>query len=107
MSRRPLAGHRVLVVGRDFFEAIGVAKSLQVAGAQVMGPILGIDDALAQIRHDGFEIAAIDNDLPDDAAAQIAGALIDVNVPFVFADKPFESDALIETLANELNDRRS
>jgi hypothetical protein len=107
MTRRPLAGHRVLVVGKHFFEAVGVAKSLQVAGAQVMGPILGVHDALAQIRHDGFEIAAIDNDLPDDAAALIAEALINVNVPFVFADKPFESEGLIETLANELNDRRS
>jgi PleD family two-component response regulator len=99
---RPLDGRRVLVVGEDFFNAMGVTTSLQIAGAQVVGPILDVKEALSQIQKDGFEVAVIDADLPNRDAVSISSALSAHDVPVVILSKTLAADDLIDALVKVL-----
>lgn len=80
-----LAGCRILVVEDEFFLAIDIEDVLTRAGAEVVGPIPSFDEALIQVRKEGFELAVIDINLDGSLAYPIADELNARGVPFVFA----------------------
>ena len=80
-----LEGCRVLVVEDDYLIAHELAHHLMDQGAEVIGPLGTFDDALAQVRHDGFDIAVLDINLHGEQAFPIADELRRQGVPFVWA----------------------
>lgn len=111
-----LSGYRVLVVEDEYFIAAEIEDALIRAGAEVIGPISDIKEALRQVRGDGFDLAVLDINLGGDLAYPIADALVAQRVPFLFAtayqaseippgyrrhrlvSKPYDSRALIDGL---------
>jgi DNA-binding NtrC family response regulator len=76
---------RVLVVEDEYFLADDLAKALRSRGAQVVGPIAELAEALSQVRQDGFDFAVIDVNLRDEKAFPIADELARQGIPFAFA----------------------
>ena len=81
----PLEGCRVLVVEDDYLIADELSHCLMDQGAEVIGPLGQFDDALRQVRHDGFDIAVLDINLHGEKAFPIADELQRQGVPFVWA----------------------
>lgn len=89
---------------------------LRAHGANVVGPIGDLGEALEQARRDGFDLAVIDINLRDEKAFPIADELPQQKTPFVFAtgyrenvipdryrdvprwEKPYELDRVIKDL---------
>lgn len=81
-----LAGRRVLVVGDDFFLAADVVRGLEADGAEVIGPVGDIDEALDLIDDaPHLDGAVLDLDVGGEMAFPVADAPIERGVPFVFA----------------------
>ena len=86
MTSETLTGRRVLVVEDEFFLAEDVVKAFQAAGAEVIGPVGDIDDALDLIEDtERLDGAVLDLNLRGEMAFPIADALMERSVPFVFA----------------------
>jgi CheY-like chemotaxis protein len=115
----PLGGRRILVVEDDYLVAQVLVALLEDAGAEVVGPIGWIDEAIAFIEHDSQKLdgAVLDVNLHGKKSYPIADALAVRSVEFVFAtgydagmidgkyrhhrrcEKPFNRPALIAALA--------
>lgn len=81
----PLRGKRVLVVEDEFFIAAGVARVLEMAGAEVVGPVPSVRQALAAIASAGrIDCALLDVNLGDETIDAVAVRLSELNVPFAF-----------------------
>jgi DNA-binding response OmpR family regulator len=81
-----LAGRRVLVVEDEYFLADDVVRGLKANGAEVIGPVGGIDDALDLIDEtEQLDAVVLDLNLRGEMAFPVADALIERGVPFVFA----------------------
>jgi CheY-like chemotaxis protein len=114
-----LTGRRILVVEDDYLVALVLVEMLEEAGAQVVGPVGWLEEAIALIQDGGevFDAAILDVNLHGRKSYPIADALIARSVGFVFAtgygsgaldgkyqsyprcEKPFHSDALLAALA--------
>lgn len=80
-----LAGCRVLIVEDDFFIAEDLADAFRAQGAVILGPVSGIDAALALIEAaPGPDAAVLDLNLGVVMSYPIADALMRRRVPFVF-----------------------
>ena len=117
MKPKPLANCRVLVIEDEYFIGDDLEKVLGEHGAHVIGPIGNLDQAMAQVSEDGFEIAVVDINLHDEAAYPVADELRRRNVPFVFAtgysretipprfedvelwEKPYDEHELVKSIA--------
>ena len=84
-ERAPLSGRRVLVVEDEYFLADDISRALRSVGADVLGPVGEIEDAL-RILHDGSVIdgAVLDVNLRSEMVFPIAQELKSRHVPFVF-----------------------
>ena len=82
-----LKGRRILVVEDDYLVAQVVTDILEDAGAEVVGPVGRVDEALALIadRAHQFDSAVIDVNLHGQTSYPIADALMARKVQFVFA----------------------
>lgn len=79
-----LAGRSILVVEDDYYRAHLVKRTLEAAGATVLGPVPSAIAAL-HLLHDGRPDAAVlDVDLRDGLVFPVADALASVGVPFLF-----------------------
>lgn len=86
MTAEALAGRRVLVVEDEYFLADDVARGLEASGAEVIGPVGDIDDALDLIDEtEHLDAAVLDINLRGEMAFPVADALLERGVPFVFA----------------------
>ena len=113
----PVIGKRVLVVEDDYFIAKGLARSLKASGADVLGPVATVADALELIEAGPLDGAVLDINLRGgDFVYPVADALTERDVPFIFAtgysskaippryagiarcEKPVETDAFIQAL---------
>jgi len=47
---------RVLIVEDEYFLANDLAKALSASGAQVVGPIADLEEAVAQVGQGGFDV---------------------------------------------------
>lgn len=116
---RTLQGRRILLVEDDYFVAQVITDQLEEAGAQVVGPIGWLDEALAFIKENdtAFDGAVLDVSLHGKKSYPIAGALAANGVYVVFStgygadavdgdyrryprcEKPFTQEELITALA--------
>lgn len=81
-----LTGRRLLVVEDEYLLAVDLVSALEDQGAQVIGPAPSVDAALDII--DGGEPldgAVLDLNLQGEMAFPVADALLDREIPFVFA----------------------
>lgn len=119
-----LTGYRVLVVEDEYFLAADLDHALSAAGAKVIGPLGRLDDALAQVRNDGFDLAVLDINLGGGLAYEVADALAAQSIPFVlatayspseiperymghcFLEKPYQPHSVIRALAGLIADHR-
>ncbi|MBE7184975.1 MAG: response regulator [Methylobacterium mesophilicum] len=112
-----LSGKRVLVVEDEFFLADDLAQALEKAGAEVVGPVPTLDEAMGMIESQPIDLAVIDINLQGEASFRVADALSDRGISFVFAtgydgdsipprhadvprwEKPFDTATLIASLS--------
>ena len=80
-----LKGRRLLLVEDDFLIAYDFAESLRALGADVLGPVGNIDDALDLIAETpDIDGAVLDLNLGGEMSYPIADALAERSIPFVF-----------------------
>lgn len=81
-----LEGRRLLVVEDEYFLAENMVSGLTERGAEVVGPVGDIDDALDLIEDsERLDGAVLDLNLRGEMAFPVADALLERGIPFVFA----------------------
>jgi CheY-like chemotaxis protein len=89
VTRMPYDLHklRVLVVEDEYVIALDLASALAELGAEVIGPVPSVDQALSVIREHAGELdaAVLDINLGSETAYPVAELLRERRVPFVFA----------------------
>lgn len=85
-SHAELAGLRILVVEDDFFIAMDMVELLRSHGAEVLGPIGRVDEAVTFVDENagGFDAVVLDMNLHGLKTYPVADALMRHGVPFVF-----------------------
>lgn len=81
-----LEGRRILIVEDEYFLADDIARACRERGAEVEGPIGGIEEALAIV--DGRRLidgAVLDVNLRTNSIFPVARALRSRAIPFIFA----------------------
>jgi CheY-like chemotaxis protein len=82
---RVLDGYCILVVEDNFFIAEDVCDSLHQAGAEIVGPVGNIDEALQLARKtQNLDCAVLDLNLHGETVEEIARVLHDRSVGFFF-----------------------
>jgi len=116
-SHQPLAGRRILVVEDEFLIAMEIQRWLHAAGAEVVGPVPTVSEALSLIDGGHLDAAVLDVNLGDgDTSYPVADRLAVLGIPHLFAtgetgaaeardygdrprrEKPFVQDDLIGSL---------
>lgn len=91
---------KILVIQHDFVSEMKLA--LEYAGLSGSDPE-AIRDQMANIlQHQGIGAAILDTELDVDAAASIADALLDLDIPFVFAGKGSEAEVPEHVMAHTM-----
>src|SRR3982751_6680450 len=82
-----LKGRRLLIAEDEYMVAFDLAQFFEDGGAEVVGPVGSVKDALALVASEGGRIdgALLDINLHDDKVYPVADALSAAGVPFVFA----------------------
>jgi CheY-like chemotaxis protein len=120
-----IIGQRVLVLEHDHLQAQHIATQLKYAGAQVLGPVVTPEAALALVREEKPDAAILDIHLREGTAYPVADLLVSGGVPFLFAaghdhrtiperfadirvfEKAHDGASLLETLVSELEKARA
>lgn len=79
-----LNGSRVLVVEDEYFIAIDLVDILNDHGAEVIGPVPSLDEALEKVLAGGFNFAVLDIGLVDGYSFAVANELSRRGIPFIF-----------------------
>ncbi len=86
MRDEALKGRRILVVEDDYFLAEDMRTDLERAGAEVIGPVPRLKQALDLLAQGGrLDGAVLDINLGGEMVYPLADALRERGVPFVFA----------------------
>lgn len=112
-----LDGRKILIVEDDFLVAVALAEMLQAAGANVIGPVSEMQEALSFVEAgNDVDAAILDVDLHGRKSYPVAQALAARRIRFVFAtgygeeaidrawrayprvQKPFDGRALVQEL---------
>ena len=81
-----LKGRRVLVVEDEYMLAEDLREGLESQGAEVMGPVATVADALELLRSGPApDLAILDINLGGEMAYPVADALRARDIPFIFA----------------------
>lgn len=81
-----LGGWRVLLVEDEFVLALGLSDVLLDLGAEPLGPVASVADALALIENvPEMDAAVLDVNLGDEVVYPVADALLARGVPFLFS----------------------
>lgn len=82
---KPLTGYRILVVEDEYIIAMEAKRWLQTAGAEVVGPVPSVAEALDLIDDDGLSAALLDVNLGyGDQVYPVADKLSAISVPYLF-----------------------
>ena len=118
--RRP----RVLVVEDEMLIGMLLEDMLADMGHDVVAVVPRVNEALAAVQHEAFDVAILDVHLNGQSAFPVAEALIERGIPFVFATgygerglpepyrdrpalkKPFQLDGLKQMLETALDGSR-
>ncbi len=85
MADLNVAGRRVLVVEDEYLLAAELARTLDRAGAIVLGPVPTVRGALALIESQaGVDIALLDVDLGGEPVFKVADVLDAQSTPYLF-----------------------
>jgi hypothetical protein len=99
-----LAPPKILVIQNEFVTEMKLA--LEVAGLSRDDPDAIREQIAAVLENHGIKAAILDNQLDLAAAASIADALFDLEIPFVFAgtgDEPeFPEEIMARTMTQDL-----
>ena len=112
---RALRGQRVLIVEDEALVAMELTQILTAAGAEVIGPVGDIEDALALVEAGGIDRALLDINLAGRPVTPVASALSRQSIPFIYLTgyqepdvegglvlrKPANAAALLGALANQ------
>jgi DNA-binding NtrC family response regulator len=117
IARTALAGRRILIVEDEYFLADDLKQILKEQCVEVLGPAPTMTEALRVINcRQPIDCAVLDVNLRGKSAFPISAALMERNIPFLFAtgygsaqipaqfegvprlEKPFASAALISAL---------
>jgi CheY-like chemotaxis protein len=79
-----LRGLRVLVVEDEFLVALELETMLHGLGAEVIGPLGGLDQAVACARQEALDLALLDVNVGGRLVTPVAEALAARAIPFVF-----------------------
>ncbi len=80
----PFAGRRVLIIEDEPLIGLELVTMLEDAGADVVGPVISVEDALEALRAARFDAAFLDGNLRGHTVEQIASRLTKAAIPFVF-----------------------
>ena len=113
-----LRGRRVLIVEDDYLQAQHLADLMDAQGAEALGPVSSVDDALSLLLQDRLpDCAVLDVQLGREKVFPLVEALRTLDVPFVFVtaypdwslpepydmlphcEKPLDERELLRTLA--------
>jgi DNA-binding NtrC family response regulator len=76
--------HVLIVEGRIFL-ANDLERALRLEGAEIVGPISELSEAIRRVEKDGFHAAIIDINLHGQSAHPVTDKLAEEHIPFVFA----------------------
>lgn len=82
---RPLSGRRVLVVENEMLVLMNTEDMLADFGCESVIAAATVDQALALVEAQSFDVAMLDMNLNGDKTHAIANALAARGVPFLFA----------------------
>lgn len=81
-----LNGLRLLLVEDEYVLALGLAVLLEDLGANVLGPVASVEDALALVRDvPEIDAAILDVNVGSELVYPVADALLARGVPFFFS----------------------
>lgn len=80
-----LPNRRILVVEDEFFLAIELEDALCRAGAEVVGPVASLPEAMLRVREEALDLAVLDINLGGTLVYPLADELASRDVPFLFA----------------------
>ena len=83
--RNLLAGRRVLVVEDEMMVLMNIEGALAELGCAAVSVAATVDDALALIEAEGFDVAMLDVNLSGEPSYRVADALVQRSIPFVFS----------------------
>jgi DNA-binding response OmpR family regulator len=90
----PLQGARVLVVDDEFLIAAQLEADLSAAGAEVIGPLLTVSEALAAAAREDLTAAVLDIQIGSDSIGAVALELSARGIPFVFYTGQVHTDPI-------------
>jgi PAS domain S-box-containing protein len=80
-----LEGARILIVEDEMLLTLAIEATLHQAGAEPVGPVGTLPEALALARGERLDAAVLDVDIADEPVFPVADILLQRGVPFVFA----------------------
>ena len=83
--KHPLSGTRVLLVEDEYYLADDLSRALSQAGAEVVGPVGTLNEAVQRIGEGAFDCAVVDMNLRGQPAYSLAEQLKSAKVPFIVA----------------------
>lgn len=89
---RLFQGKHILIVEDEFFIADTTRRTLERAGAIVIGPAPSVEAGLALIDDNRIDGAILDIRLDGETVFPIAERLQDAGIPFVFATAHIDTD---------------
>jgi CheY-like chemotaxis protein len=85
-AAQPLYGRRILIVEDEYLIAMQVKRWLLAAGAEVVGPVSSVEQALDLIEGDRLDAAVLDVNLGNGGTVYpVADKLSALGVPYLFA----------------------
>lgn len=81
---QPLGHKRVLIVEDEFLLGFSLLEDLTEAGADVIGPVSTVDEALQIVTSETFDLVLLDINVRGEMSFPVADALLARNVPLIF-----------------------
>jgi len=75
---------RVLIVEDDYFIAHDLAKVVEQAGLEIVGPVPTLSRALVALDQERLDLAVLDINLDGDKVYEVADAMIGRSIPIMF-----------------------